>query len=830
MQKWNFSHQVCSMFSIVSLLGILLSQSSFASSRQTIAQSEQTVPGNNGQFNIFLGATINSFNEVIFTAQLINTSEGEADDTALYRMALPSTVNPAVITLEEVIRENQLLTVSDRSFHISDLYIDISFRITNRPLSDSLAAGDFTNLALMLPLVPNSNELGNSIIAVESENSIVLIAEAGATVESGNGEYREFNIFSLVGIGSNNQVIFFSSLDNTENDAEDNTAYFKRSNDNSIDELVRKGDSVNGGILTHPGGLETNDNGNGVFSGQNDSEDVNNNSGLYKVSGSSYSLVVHEGDIAPTDDTENRYFSALTDARINNHNQIGFKGMLQDENGFAVTNGSGLFLADNLSIKNILQKGQTTPDGTATYGNLLSPFSATPRPAMNDLGQLALIVDLLTEDAQINGVFRASETEVLELARKHLSYEDGSLRNFQDPAINNSGLVVFQADLAIEEVFDDEGSYLRTEDILIITDGVHYETIERGGREHNGKVISEIFFNNNPYGPANGLSDTGTVVYTVRYEDGHRGILAWIPDFGWRTDVTQGVWDDVSHWDFGGLPDQFTDVILNPEQPTDILGPIADTTIKSLSLGGTSGSIDLTLQNSTLSMTGGLVVHSGSSIFGQGSIDSSVQNEGLIEVLENQSLTISGEMINDGQITINEGSQLTFLANFTGVNPIQGNGTVTFNGEIQLTDEPGLLTIQGSLNLTEDSALKIAIAGLERGESYSAIDVGDTVSLGGTLQLTISDNLNLSDGDTVELLQAGQISGEFDNLMVPDLSEQGLQLSVNQSTTKLELVVTQDADPLDTDASSGSGAINIGLFLLLLLPLIRYIVDSKRAE
>ncbi|WP_353371602.1 hypothetical protein [Aliiglaciecola sp. NS0011-25] len=826
MQKWNFKHQACSIFSIASLLSIMLSQSSLASSTQTIAQTEQTVPGDNGQFNIFLGATINSFNEVVFTSRLINTSEGENDDTGIYRMFVPRPLGPVVLTLEEVVRENQFLTVADRSFHLNDLYISSAFKITNTPAPNHSAAGDFTNLALVLPLVPGSNDLGNSIIAVESVNAFVLVAEAGATVPSSNGEYREFNIASLAGISSNNNVIFFSALNNTENDTLDNTAYFKRFNDNSIVELVRKGDPANGGVLTHPAGLQTNDYGDGVFSGLNDSEDDYNNSGLYKVSGTSYSLVVHEGDIAPTGEIENRYFSELYDARINNHQQIGFKALLRDENGLA--NGSGLFLADTLSTKMILLKGQTTPDGTATYGDLLSRFSAKPRAALNDLGQFALIVDLLTETSQIDGVFRASETEVIEIARKHMSYEDGTLRNFKDPAINNNGLVVFQADLALEEVFDDEGPYLRTEDILIITDGIHYETIEREGREHNGKVISEIFFNNNPVGPANGLSDTGTVAYKVRYEDGHQGILAWTPDFGWRTDAQEGDWDDVSRWHFGGLPDQFTDVIINPEQNIDMLGPIADTTIKSLTLGGSAGSVHLTLQDSILSVTEGLTVHFGSSIFGQGSLDSAVLNEGLIEVLANQSLTISAETTNEGMITVNGASNLHFLSSFIGKETIQGDGTVTFNGDIQLADEPSLLTIQGNMNLTENSSLHIEIEGAERGVSYTSIDVGAIATLAGTLQVSLSDNLSLNSGDTFELLLAEQISGEFDNLVVADLSEQGLQISINQTASKLELVVTQDADDVETDTSSGSGAINIGLLILLLLPLIRNAVSSKK--
>lgn len=786
----NYRYQIGLTVAIVSLISIFLSKISLANSRLTIVQTEQTAPDGNGQFNIFSGATINAYNEVVFNSRLINTNAGDDDDSGIYRMAVPRSIGPIVVSLEQIVRENQFLSVSGRSFHLNDLYITSAFHITNTPLVNQLAAGDFTSVAMMLPLVPSSNELGNSIIAVESETAFNLVAEAGDTVPSLNGVYTEFNAFSMVGISSNNNVTYFSSLDNTENGAIDNSAYFRRYNDNSIVEIVRKGDPANMGTFTRAAGLTINDYGVGVFVGYSSAGDDNNNSGLYKLNGSNSSLVVNKGDSAPINEIGDHFFSDLQDNRINNQQQIGFKAFLRDENGFS--NGSGLFLADGLSIKPILLEGQTTPDGTATYGDLLSRFSAKPRAAFNDLGQFALIVDILTESSQIQGVFRASETEVVEIARKHLSYADGTLRNFKDPALNNNGLVVFQADLALEEVQGPEGPYLRTEDILIISDGVHYETIERQGREHNGRTISEIFFNNHPVGPANGFSDTGTVTYQVRYEDGHQGILAWIPDFGWRNDVDDGEWDDVSHWHFGGLPDQFTDLILDPERDIDILGPIADLTINTLSLGGNTGNIHLSLQDSTLNVSNGLTIHPGSSITGQGELVSAVHNEGRIEVRESQSFTINGETTNEG--------------------------------EIHLGDEPNMLTIQGKVIFTNNSSLSIKIAGLQRGVSYSSVEVGSSATLAGTLHISFPDNFSLSNGDSFQILVADQILGKFDNIVLPDVSEQGLQLSVTQSSSTLALLASQVSDVdnaiVQADSRPNGGAVS-GLIVLLLFALMR---------
>lgn len=827
---------VAMFFTGILLIG--LCQQAFAVTSIVIAQAEDFVPGEDGQFQRFSAPQINSTDNIVFSARLMNTSDGDNNDSGIYRTFIPSSIGVSIVNIEQIAREDEFFSASGRSFELGELFFGAVFLIRNAPTPNSPVIGEFNNLALMLPLSPGSGERGDSIIAVESEGAFTLVAEAGAIVESGNGTYREFNAFSLVGLSANSDLTFFSALNDTENATEDNTAYFKRFNSNLVQEIVRKGDSGSIGPITHPAGMVTNDYNEGVFVGGVPNGPSNNNSGLYMSTGSAYSIVVHESDTAPSESPDRRVFSELQVPRINNEQEIGFIGTLRDENGFSVPFGNGLFLSTGNSIKALLLQGQLTPDGSATFLSFVSYVRALPNLTMNDSAQFAIrlgvVGDLTQEVGQGTGIYRVSETEVTEIAKKGDAYEGGNLRNFSNPVINNDGLVVFKADLQLTEFIEtDEGNFFPLEDILVISDGVQYETIELAGREYKGKIVRDILFNNNGSGKANGLGESGKVSYSVIYEDGTYGLHAWAPQLGWRLDEGDGDWDDVNHWHFGGIPDAFTDVVLDLDYDLDLLGPSAETSVKSIALGGSTGLVRFTLRDSVFTTSDGMTIFESSILSGQGTLASSLVNNGEIEISENQALIITGETINSGTVKLNAGSELRFASIFKGNQTIQGTGSSVFDGELLLGDEPALLTIEGNASFASNNVLKIKIAGLARGESYDAINVGAALSLGGTLNVELVNNASVKDGDVFEVLRGNQIIGDFANTVLPNLENQGLTMTINKTASKVELVVAANTvvvvdDVPSPDTSSGGGSVNLlFIFLLLTAALFRNIYFTK---
>jgi hypothetical protein len=174
-------------------------------------------------------------------------------------------------------------------------------------------------------------------------------------------------------------------------------------------------------------------------------------------------------------------------------------------------------------------------------------------------------------------------------------------------------------------------------------------------------------------------------------------------------------------------------------------------------------------------------------------------------------------------VKLNPESELHFMSLFKGSEPIQGSGTVIFNGELQLGDEPKLLTVEGRVNFASTSMLKIKVAGVQRGESYDAIDVGLSVNLGGTLSVELLPNVVLAAGDVFEVLRANEIVGEFENIILPNVEGQNITVSLNQTASKVELVVTQNTvvvNAPEAETSSGGGSTNMGFIVFLLMTIV----------
>ena len=806
------------------LLGIVVSHHCLANQNYIVVETESVVPGENGQFESLATPTLNISSNLVFSAWIQGTEEDTADDTAIYRIALGSGVNPSITTLEQVVREGEFFVVDNEQYHIDHLGISAAYLIANAPTGPALSVGEFNNLAMMLPLRPNSGELGDSIIVVESEGSYNLVAEAGDTVVSNNGEYQEFGVTAIRGLSSNNDVTFFAALDNTENGSDDNTAIFKRFANQNVVEIVRKGGAASTSVFTHVGGIYSNDFGASVFQGQNDLDDANANSGIYKVDLSSFSLVVHEGDTAPVNDSEVRIFTQLSYPRINNSEAIGFTALMRNIDGFAVDDGSGLFYTEGTNIIPIMVKGQSTPDGTATYRDFLGGFSDLPIPDLNDSGVFALKMDLLLPSGQSDGIFIASQDEIIEVARRDDVYEDGTLRNFLDPVINNHGVVVFKAEVALEEQQGDEGSFIPTEDILIITDGTNFQTIRRQGEQIGTKTVRDIIFNNNPTGIANGLNDSGRVAYKVIFEDTSEAIYFWNPLFGWRSTASEGQWDDISNWQFGGFPDLNTDLVLDIEQDLILQGPVNPASVNSFVLGGGNGAITFNLAAGALSVNQTLTIQPLSVLSGNGLIIGNVSNNGAIQVLENQNIEVDGELNLSGDIAISSGASLTVNGLFIAEQPILGQGNLILNGEIDLGEQSKILTTEGSLTLSDTSQLTLNIQGIEKGTGYHAIEADGVVTLSGTLTVELADGFSLAAGNTFELLTASQINGMFDQVVLPDVTSQGLVISLNQTATKVEVsIAEQTATPTEPEPESSSGGGSLGGVVIMSISLVALI-------
>ena len=744
---------------------LVQSQSAIGTNTFEIARTWESSASFDGFFSSFLEPSINSLGTVVFNARLADTSEGNLNNSGIYRFRVPGGVGPSIVSLEEVVREGETITASGDEYGVADVFLT-SFRLEDAPLPNVPVTGLFNKLALRLP-VTSGNPDGNSILAIEQAPvtmngaTINLVVAAGAEVPDGNGTFREVGVSNISDITPGADLVFFSALDDTDNGSDDNTAIFRYNSNGSVTEIVRKGDTTVGGNFQNLATIRTNDSGDLIFLGQNDSGNAGTDSAIYRVAGTGTTVVavVSEGDTAPTDDPEQRLFYQLSDIRINNNDLVGFSAILRDENGFGVTNDSGLYTTSGLSVTEIVREGQVTPDGDMVIGDFDSIFGGDlPQPAFNDLGQFAFKVSLnpvAGGGEQGRGIFRASESELIKIAESGDGYEDGTFLNFDDPALNNQGLVAFVADLNLGIGSGEEGPFPINDDILILTDGTDYATVARSGEQVNGRTIDEIFFNNVATGIANGLSDSGIVAYEVRYEDGTSAINVWRPQLGWRSAAGDGIWENVENWFFEMMPNFASDVSIDGDANIEVQGPVADTALNSLSFGNGGGQVTLLVGGATVTTTEGIAIG----------------ENGTLQVGENATFTSDGNLLNNGAIALDPNSGLIIKGRFSGDGPINGAGGITtFAGELSPGNSPGLLEIAGDAGLTGDSVTTLEIAELGRGDEYDAIDVDGTFTLDGTLNIVLLDGFEPSAGDTFLLIQAGNLLGDFSSVNLPEIA------------------------------------------------------------
>ncbi len=798
-------HITCLLLALLSISGKTIADSSTLS----IASSGDVTPSGDGQFAGVFPPRINSGNKLVFISNLSNTSNGILNDSGLYSLSLAANLplTATFLNLRKVVRENDDLVVGNTNYTIGDLSPFSSYLITN--------TGSFNNLALRLPVANN-----NSIIAIETisgdgnTSTFDLVAATGEDVPSGNGTY---NSFTLAGFSAGDEVAFFSTLNSTLGGNSDNAAIFRYTTEGQEIEIARKGDPASANPFISLATIRTNDFGATVFIGT-DAQD----SALYLVPSNSlsFSRIVGEGDTAPTADVEPRVFSQLSEIRINNSETIGFAAVLQDESNISIANDSGLYIITSINPPvEIIREGQPTPDATANFMNFASAVTGdVPHSAFNDREQFAFTVDLqLLGGEQSSGVFRASESELIEIARKDGTYEDGIWGDFDDPVLNNKGLVAFTANLTLGTTIGMEGPINISNELLVLTDGQDYVTVAREGQSFGLKVLSGITFSNSATGGTTGLNDSAVVVYKATYADGTTSINIWRADFGWRASANDGNWDDEDNWLLGMLPIAAGDVVLDTEADVDIQGPSEQIELNSLSIGTGSGLVKLTMGTGSITTTENVFISTNGTIVGAGILTGPVDNQGIIDVTVNTVFELNGDVINDGLITLGAGSQLTLSKAYTGSGTINGpDGLTVFNGAVSPGNSPGLLLIEGNVAFGDKAVTTLELAGLNRGDGFDAIDTGGTLTLNGILDIVLLNNFFPKAGDSFLLLKADALLGEYDTVNLPEIEGLTLQLNKTQTTLSMEVQAASLSDSADSSGSSGSISwlLLSGLFIL----------------
>ena len=139
----------------------------------------------------------------------------------------------------------------------------------------------------------------------------------------------------------------------------------------------------------------------------------------------------------------------------------------------------------------------------------------------------------------------------------------------------------------------------------------------------------------------------------------------------------------------------------------------------------------------------------------------------------------------------------------TSNDPSQAN-LVQSGGTLAPGNSPGTTTIEGDYTIQDAGTLEIEVEGMDTGE-FDEVHVGGTASLDGTLDIQLEGEYDASVGETIVVLTASNIIGEFssvtttmenDTIMIPLYSSTSMMLC---GSTLGDMDVDCDVDLQDID-------------------------------
>lgn len=155
--------------------------------------------------------------------------------------------------------------------------------------------------------------------------------------------------------------------------------------------------------------------------------------------------------------------------------------------------------------------------------------------------------------------------------------------------------------------------------------------------------------------------------------------------------------------------------------------------------------------------------------------------------------TVYGNFINQGHVYGDgaaAGQTIVFAAGST-VSGIGSFENVVFSGTYAPGNSPAITTLAGG-QFASSSALVIELGGLQPGTQYDrVIDSGSLNLLGGTLDVVLFNGFVPSLGDSFEVLQYGQLSGDFGTVSYPALAD-GLSWERTTSATTMAITVVPE--------------------------------------
>lgn len=134
-------------------------------------------------------------------------------------------------------------------------------------------------------------------------------------------------------------------------------------------------------------------------------------------------------------------------------------------------------------------------------------------------------------------------------------------------------------------------------------------------------------------------------------------------------------------------------------------------------------------------------------------------NTGSISVGGN--LDVLGAVTNSGTVSTQSGSTVRFFGAVNGAGSYTGTGTTMFLNTFSPGNSPAIVNVTGNMILTGTATLQIEIGGFTPGAEHDQVNVGQTLALGGRLDITNWNGFQILPGDEFTVLTFGTRANDF---------------------------------------------------------------------
>jgi len=171
---------------------------------------------------------------------------------------------------------------------------------------------------------------------------------------------------------------------------------------------------------------------------------------------------------------------------------------------------------------------------------------------------------------------------------------------------------------------------------------------------------------------------------------------------------------------------------------------------------------------------------------------------------------------------VQAGSSATFFGTFGGTGGVTGGGDVYMEADLTPGSSPASVSFDTNVHLGTAATTKIELGGTTPGTQFDQIHVAQTLSLGGTLQVSLINGFTPALSNTFDILDFGTLTGNFSSIQLPALPG-SLTWSTSQLlTTGVLSVVGSNLLPGDFNRDGHVNAADIPAMLAALSDLNAY--------